>query len=98
MKTTLIKILIRLTGASRQLIDLILPILRDSAGRLLADLAPVALEVVKSLADSPHSGAQKREAAARLVQSHAIAEGRRASLSLVNLAVELAVQNLKSAK
>ena len=98
MKNTLLKILMKLTGASRQLIDLILPLLADSAARLLAELAPIALEVVKSLADSPHSGAQKREAALREIQTRAVQAGIRASTSAANLAIELAVQNLKSAK
>jgi hypothetical protein len=96
MKNTLIKILIRLTGASKQLLELILPILRDSAAQLLANLAPIAIEVVKSLADSPHSGAQKREAALREIQTRAVNAGISASASAVNLAIELAVQNLKT--
>jgi hypothetical protein len=96
MKNTLIKILVRLTGASKQLLELILPILRDSAAQLLASLAPIALEVVKSLADSPHSGAQKREAALAEIQTRAVNAGLKASASAVNLAIELAVQNLKT--
>ena len=96
MKNTLLKILMKLTGASRQLIDLILPLLADSAARLLAELAPIALEVVKSLADSPHSGQQKREAALREIQTRAVNAGIRASTSAANLAIELAVQNLKA--
>lgn len=98
MKNTLIKLLVRLTGASRELLELILPILRDSASRLLAELAPIAIEVVRSLAESPHSGAQKREAALREIQTRAVSAGIRASTSAANLAIELAVQNLKSAK
>lgn len=96
MKNTLLKILIRLTGASKQLLELILPILRDSAAQLLASLAPIAIEVVKSLADSPHSGAQKREAALAEIQTRAVSAGIKASASAVNLAIELAVQNLKT--
>ena len=96
MKATLIKILVKLTGASRELIELLLPILRDSASRLLAQLAPIALEVVRSLADSPHSGSQKRDAALVRVQQLAVAEGIKASTSAVNLAIELAVANLKT--
>ena len=96
MKNTLLKILIRLTGASKQLLELILPILRDSAAKLLAELAPIAIEVVRSLADSPHSGQQKREAALREIQTRAVNAGIRASTSAANLAIELAVQNLKS--
>lgn len=96
MKALLIKILTKLTGASRELIELLIPILRDSASRLLAQLAPIALEVVKSLAESPHSGSQKRDAAVQRIQQLAVAEGIRASTSAVNLAVELAVANLKT--
>jgi DNA-binding MarR family transcriptional regulator len=96
MKALLIRILTKLTGASRELLELLIPILRDSASRLLAQLAPIALEVVKSLADSPHSGSQKREAALVQIQSLAVAEGIRASTSAVNLAIELAVANLKT--
>jgi len=96
MKATLLKILMRLTGASKQLLELILPLLADTAAKLLADLAPIALEVVRSLADSPHSGAQKREAALREIQTRAVNAGIRASTSAVNLAIELAVQNLKA--
>ena len=98
MKTTLIRLLAKLTGASRDLIELLLPILRDSASRLLAQLAPIALEVVKSLADSPHSGSQKRDAAVQQIQALAVAEGIRASTSAVNLAIELAVANLRVQK
>ncbi len=98
MKATLLKILMKLTGTSRQLIELIWPIFRDSAAKLLADLAPIAIEVVGSLAESPHSGQQKREAALREIQTRAVAAGIRASTSAVNLAIELAVQNRKSAK
>ena len=98
MKTTLIKILARLTGASRDLIELLIPILKDSASRLLAKLAPIALEVVKSLAESPHSGSQKRDAALVQIQQLAVAEGIKASTSAVNLAIELAVANLRVQK
>lgn len=95
MKATLIRIIASLTGASQSLVNFLLPILSASASRLLAELAPIALEVVKSLADSPHSGAQKREAALVRVQQLAVAEGIKASTSAVNLAIELAVANLK---
>lgn len=96
MKATLIRIIASLTGASQALVSFLLPILRDSASRVLAELAPIALEVVKSLADLPHSGAQKREAAMRQIQQLAVAEGIRASSSAVNAAIELAVLNLRS--
>lgn len=96
MIQTILRIIASLTGASRPLVELILPILRDSANNILAEIAPIALDVVKSLADSPHAGDQKREAAARQIQTIAVAEGIKASTNIVNLAIELAVQNIKS--
>jgi hypothetical protein len=82
-------------GLSKDYIAFLMPILQDSAASLISQLAPIALEVVKSLADSPHSGAMKREAAIRQVQSLAVSEGIRASSSAVNAAIEIAVLNLK---
>ncbi len=95
MKATLLRILTRLLGLSKDYIAFLMPILQDSAASLISQLAPIALEVVKSLADSPHSGAMKREAAIRQVQSLAVSEGIRASSSAVNAAIEIAVLNLK---
>jgi hypothetical protein len=95
MKATLLRILARLLGLSKEYVAFLLPILQDSAASLISQLAPIALEVVKSLADSPHSGAMKREAAIRQVQSLAVAEGIRASSNAVNAAIEIAVLNLK---
>jgi hypothetical protein len=95
MKAALLRILTRLLGLSKDYIAFLMPILQDSAARLISQLAPIALEVVKSLADSPHSGAMKREAAIRQVQSLAVSEGIRASSSAVNAAIEIAVLNLK---
>jgi hypothetical protein len=82
-------------GLSKDYIAFLMPILQDSAASLISQLAPIALEVVKSLADSPHGGAMKREAAIRQVQSLAVSEGIRASSSAVNAAIEIAVLNLK---
>ena len=95
MKATLLRILTRLLGLSKDYIAFLMPILQDSAASLISQLAPIALEVVKSLADSPHGGAMKREAAIRQVQSLAVSEGIRASSSAVNAAIEIAVLNLK---
>lgn len=95
MKGILANILSRLLGLSKQFTQILVPVLQDAAGRILSQLAPIALEVVKSLTDSPHSGAQKRDAALVRIQQIAAVEGIRASNSLVNLAIELAVQNIK---
>lgn len=95
MKATIFKVLARLLGLSRQYVSFLMPVLQDSAARMLASLAPIALDVVKSLAESPHSGEQKREAAFRQVQGLAMAEGIRAGSAAINTAIELAVLHLK---
>lgn len=95
MKATIFKVLARLLGLSKQYIAFLMPVLQDSAARMLASLAPIALEVVRSLAESPQNGAQKREAAFRQVQGLAMAEGIRAGSAAINTAIELAVLNLK---
>lgn len=95
MKATIFKVLARLLGLSKEYVTFLMPVLQDSAARMLAALAPIALEVVKSLAESPQNGAQKREAAFRQVQGLATAEGIRAGSAAINTAIELAVLNLK---
>jgi hypothetical protein len=61
----------------------------------LADLLPVALEVVSSLADSKRSGDEKRKAAFTRIELLAKAQGIQVATSAINLAIELAVQRMK---
>lgn len=95
MKTALINALAWLTGASRAVLSLFLPILVGSLSALLTELAPIALEVVTSLADSGKSGEEKRAAAVARIKAEAMEAGIAASVSAINLAVELAVAKLK---
>jgi len=60
----------------------------------LEQLAPIALDVVLSLADSKATGEIKRAQAVDEIQARAIAAGIQASTSVVNATVELALQNL----
>lgn len=95
MKTLLVKALALLTGASKSVLNFILPILKDSASKLLADLLPIALEVVGSLVDSKESGDEKRKLAFARIETAAKARGIEAANSVINLAIELAVQKAK---
>ena len=94
MKTLLIKAISAITGASKSVIEFIIPILRDSASSLLKELLPIALEVVSSLLTSDKSGDEKRKIAVEKIKAAATREGINASNRAVNLAVELALAKL----
>ena len=94
MKTLLIKAISAITGASKSVIEFIIPILRDSAASLLKELLPIALEVVSSLLTSDKSGDEKRKIAIDKIKATATREGINASNRAVNLAVELALAKL----
>jgi hypothetical protein len=94
MKTLLIKAISAITGASKSVIEFIIPILRDSASSLLKELLPIALEVVSSLLTSDKSGDEKRKIAIDKIKATATREGINASNRAVNLAVELALAKL----
>ena len=58
-------------------------------------LLPIALEIVRSLADSDRTGGQKREEAVKALKSRAVAEGISATESLIRWTIESAVQRLR---
>jgi hypothetical protein len=95
MKNALINTIAWLTGASRAVIKFILPVLRDSATSLLAEIAPIAIEVVKSLMDSPAAGNEKQRVAMERIKQLAISEGINASTRAINLSIELALAQIK---
>ena len=94
MKALLIKAISAITGASKSVIEFIIPILRDSASSLLKELFPIALEVVSSLLTSDKSGDEKRRIAVDRIKSAAIKEGINVSNRAVNLSIELALAKL----
>jgi len=96
MKNTFLRLWAWITGSSVALFNFLAPILASSAATLLEQLAPIALDVVLSLADSKASGEAKRQQAVDEIQARAWAAGIQASTSVVNATVELAVQNLKA--
>jgi hypothetical protein len=94
MKTLLLKTLSLLTGASKSVLEFIIPILKDSTANILKALLPIAVEVVSSLRDSSESGDQKRKIAAEQIKQVAIKEGVDASSRAINLAIELALAKI----
>jgi hypothetical protein len=94
MKTLLLKTLSLLTGASKSVLEFIIPILKDSTANILKALLPIAVEVVSSLRDSSASGDEKRKMAGEKIKQAAIKEGVDASSRVINLAIELALANI----
>jgi len=94
MTSLLLKLLFSLGGPAKAILAFLLPILEDNSAKLLAELLPIALDVVTSLADSPKTGEQKRAAAVDAIKAQAIQTGIAATTTAVNAAVELAVLRL----
>ena len=88
-------ILAKLTGLTTSLLNFYLPILRQLLASGMATLLPIALEIVRSLADTDKTGAQKREAAVKKLSSATQELGIVATESLIRLTIESAVQKLK---
>jgi|LauGreDrversion4_2_1035121.scaffolds.fasta_scaffold419389_3 hypothetical protein len=92
MKTIVSKIL----GVSKSFIDFVWPLLTKQVGSSLAALLPLAFTIVKELAaNNGITNSQKREEAFNKLTSAAKNEGINAASSLLNLAIEMAVSNLK---
>ena len=91
MKTLLAKLL----GLSKGLLEFYAPILRELTVSGVAELLPIALEIVGSLAEKKSTGARKRESAIEQLRDSASMLGIHASESLLRLTVESAVAKLK---
>ena len=85
-----------LFGLAKQYIVALEPIIAGDAAKLLEALLPIALTVVEGLATSGQSGKDKQAAAFASITSQAEAAGIQAGAQAINLAIELAVANLKS--
>jgi hypothetical protein len=86
----------KLLGVSKTIIAFILPILKNQIGVSLEKLLPIALGIVTELASGQLSNSEKRDAAVKRLAAAATAQGISAGVSVLNLAVELAVANLKA--
>ena len=92
MKTVVSKLL----GVSKTVISFIWPLITKQLGSSLAVLLPMALSIVKELASNNQiANSQKREEAFKQLSNAAKNEGISAASSLLNLAIEMAVTNLK---
>jgi hypothetical protein len=71
------------------------PILKELFVDAASSLLPLALDIVRELADTSKTGSQKREAAVKKLTSAAIRNGIDASESLIRFTIESAVQRVK---
>jgi hypothetical protein len=89
-------LLAKLAGLSSAIFNFYAPILKSVFASGAAALLPIALEIVRSLADTNKTGAQKREAAVKLLTQTATKQGIDAAESVIRFTVESAVQKLKT--
>jgi len=71
------------------------PILKELFVDAASSLLPLALDIVRELADTSKTGSQKRETAVKKLTSAAIRNGIDASESLIRFTIESAVQRVK---
>jgi hypothetical protein len=92
MKSLISKIL----GVPKLLWAFVWPLVTKQVGLSLTVLLPIALSIVKELAENNNiSNSEKREQAFEKLADAAKNEGMNAASSLLNLAIEMAVTNLK---
>lgn len=89
-------LLATLLGVPSKIWSFYAPILRQLFVDAAASLLPLALDIVRELADTNKTGSQKREAAVKKLTQVAIRNGIDASESLIRFTVESAVQRVKS--
>jgi hypothetical protein len=92
VKTFLAKIM----GIGSAVWNFYAPILRGLFVGGASALLPVALDVVRSLADTSKTGEQKRESAVIKLRGQAVLMGISASESLLRFTIESAVQRLRA--
>lgn len=91
MKTLITKLL----GLSSAVWTFYAPLLRSIIVSSASALLPIALEIVRSLAQTDKSGAQKRDEALSALKAAAARQGVDVSESFLRFTVESAVQRLK---
>lgn len=84
-----------LFGVPAKIWNFYAPILRELFVDAASNLLPLALDIVRELADSSKTGAQKREAAVKKLSTAALRNGITASESLIRFTIESAVQRVK---
>lgn len=91
MKSLVAKIL----GITNSIWNFYGPLLRQLAVSGTGVLLPVAVDIVRSLADSDRTGGQKREEAVKALKAAAISQGVSATESLIRWTIESAVQRIR---
>ena len=88
--------LAKLAGIPSLIWNFYAPILKQIIADGASALLPLALDIVRELADSSKTGSQKREAAVKKLTTAAVRNGIDASESLIRFTIESAVQKIKS--
>ena len=96
MRNLFLKLWSWVTGTSVKFYAFLAPILASNAGALLEQLAPIAVVVVASYAESKLSGDEKRAAATERIKALAIQQGILATTDVVQTAIQLSLLNLRS--
>lgn len=71
------------------------PLLRQLVVSGASALLPIALEIVRSLAQTDKSGTQKRAEAIEALREAALAQGIKATESVIRFTIESAVQRIR---
>lgn len=85
----------KLLGITNSIWNFYAPLLRQLVASGTGVLLPIALEIVRSLATSGRTGAEKREEAVEALKAAAIDQGVSATESLIRWTVESAVQRMR---
>ena len=91
MKTFIAKIL----GISASVWNFYAPLLKALFVTGASALLPIALEVVRNLAQTDKSGAEKREEAVSVLKQAAVKQGLSVTESIIRFTVESAVQRMR---
>lgn len=91
------KLLAKLLGLTQSVLAFYLPILKTVIASGMAALLPVALDIVRSLADAKISNEEKCDLAVNRLREAAMRQGIEAGESIIRYTVESAVQKLKEA-
>lgn len=89
-------LLAKLAGIPSLIWNFYAPILKQIIADGASALLPLALDIVRELADTSKTGSQKREAAVKKLTQAATRNGVYASESLIRFTIESAVQKLKN--
>lgn len=89
-------LLAKLLGVPASLWNFYSPLLRELVVTGVSALLPLALEIVRNLAQTDKSGSQKRNEAIDSLKAAAVRHGISASESLIRFTIESAVQRIRT--